>query len=181
MTGRRGLETLIFWLMALVGGGALAPCLILPPWLEYKAQLERRRAADAHVAELQQRLRSAEKQLDHLRNDPAYLLRVAEAEFGTRLDTTGAQTVLVEPSPTDRPELRVETPAAPHAAAAPDPEPLPELSIYVEQMLLRYPHAHLFVDPHTRPVIMGLGGALVLTAVGLLGRAGVREQPPVAT
>ncbi len=166
------IETLLFWLMALIGGAALAPCLILPPWLEYQAQLERRKAADAYVQALEQNLRASEKQIEHLHNDPAYILRLGEQEFGNSVHLPKAETALIAPSPAGSDED--ESSAATQPSRRSD-ELVPELSAFFEQMLQRYPHAWLFVNDSTRPVLMSLGAALLLTAVVLLGRAGIRE------
>ncbi|MCK4342474.1 MAG: hypothetical protein KAY37_12210 [Phycisphaerae bacterium] len=171
MARTRGLETVLFWAMLLLGTAVLAPCLILPPWIEYQAQLERRKAAEAYVAALEQRLRAAEKQIDHLQNDPAYLLRLAQREFGDDIPTPGAETILIDPSPNEPAALSDdETGIATDAAGE---EFLPELSTFLERVIRRYPRARLFVDSRSRPVLMGLGGALLLTAMVLLGRAGV--------
>ncbi len=168
----RSIETLMFWITVLAGAAMLAPCLILPPWIEYQAQLERRRAADAYVAAIERQLYTTKMQIEHLQNDPAYIVRLARREFGDSIKTPGVETILVGPSP-DEPEATQNKPAAEASATEAGPEFLPELSEFLEKVLSRYPYAYLFVNERTRPVVIGLSTALLLTAVVLLGRAGL--------
>ena len=164
------LEAMVFWVMTLVGAGFLIPALVLPPWLEYQAQLERRRAAEMQVQALEFRLRAVEKQIDHLQRDPSYVLRLAEQEFGQPMGPA-TKTIPVDPSD--------DQPATPYAAG-PQQDPgkqvgedvLPELSAVLEEGIRRYPKASLFVDPRTRPAVMVIGGGMLLAAIVLLGRAG---------
>ncbi len=169
----RGLETLLFWLMMIAGAAALAPCLILPAWLEHQAQLERRLAAQAYVTALQFRVDTVQKQIEHLRNDPAYVMRLAQQEFGHGIDASKSETILIEPSPDEG----FVGPPAPAASADPNSsdEIIPELSAFLEQAIQRYPHAYYFVHGRTRPVLMSIGGTLLLTAAVLLGRAGLKR------
>lgn len=167
----RGLETILFWMMAVVGGAALGMCLILPPWLEYKAQLVRLQVADGQVAALDERLSASKKQIEHLRDDPAYVLRVARQEFGQSIETPGTQTLAVDPAAVAATEAE-----APHSTAVP-PEPdevLPELSQALQQVIQSYPHANLFVSEQTRPAVMTLGAVLLGGAIVLLGRPSPR-------
>jgi hypothetical protein len=169
----RGLETLLFWLMMVAGAAVLAPCLILPAWLEHQAQLERRLAAETYVTALQFRLDTVQKQIEHLRNDPAYVMRLAQQEFGRSIDASKSETILIEPSP-DEGNVGPPVPAALEDPNNVD-EFIPELSAFLEQVVRRYPRADFFVNDRTRPYLMGTGGVLMLTAVLLLGRAGVRR------
>lgn len=168
----RGIETIMFWLMATMGGGALALCLIMPPWLEYQAQLERLKVADAQVVALDQRLAATRKQIEHLREDPAYVLRVARQEFGQSIEAPGTQTFAVEP-------IAAATTADPLPSTAVPPEPeevLPELSVFLAQVIARYPQVGLFVSEQTRPTVMGLSTVLLVTAIVLLGRPSPRTR-----
>jgi hypothetical protein len=159
----------------LLGAAVLVPCLALPPWLEYQAQLERRRAAEQYVAQLEQRVADAEDQLDHLQNDPAYLLRLGEREFGDSLDLPPGEMVRVAPSPeSDAPPL---PPAEPPAS----PELLPEFSAFLHTVLQRYPATHLFVSQGSRPIMMLIGITLLLTAFILLGKAGLPARQRTTT
>lgn len=171
----RGLETLLFWLTLLASAALLAPCLILPPWLEYQAQRDRLQAARRQVEALEFRLRSVEKQISHLQNDPAYVLRLAQEEFGETILPPGAETVRIETGPQSGPSTLPPPEPAGEAPAAEDV--LPELSAFLARVLQRYPHAQIFVHPRARPVLLVLGGVLLLTAIVLLGRAGVTRPP----
>lgn len=167
--GRHGLETLLFWVMALAGAAALVPALVLPPWLDYQAQLKRRQAAAAYLAALEQRVRTAEKQAERLKDDPAYILQLAEREFGEALRVPDAETIRLEP------------PAAPPVDEVPTTAvdvPLPELSAFVDELLGRYPQARFFVDPHTRPVLLGGGAVLLLAAILCFWRTGTHPAAP---
>ncbi len=169
----RGVETIMFWLMATLGGAALALCLVLPPWLEYQAQFERLKAADAQVVALDERLSTARKQIEHLREDPAYVLRVARQEFGQVIETPGTKTLAVDPGAV------ASTSAPPPVSTAVPPEPdevLPELSFFLAQVVARYPQVGLFVSDQTRPAVMGLGAVLLISAVVLLGRPSPRTR-----
>ncbi len=169
---------LLFWLMALTGIAALAACLILPPWLEHQAALQLHADARRHVAELEARLQVLEKQIAHLRNDPAYVERLAHEEFG--ITTPGVQTILL-----DRSASAASHPADPNRdrqRAASDPnrarkkaarntpaddygaEP-PELSTLVAELLERQPLVSVFVLDQTRPIVMAMSAALLLAAV----------------
>lgn len=151
------LETLLFWLMALGGAAALVPCLVLPPWLEYQAQLQRRQAAITQHAAVERQVEIVEKQIDHLQNDPDYVRRLAEQGYAPR----------VEPPP--------EPDAAPDTSDD-DATLLPELSHVVRRLMDRYPATWIFVDPRTRLPLMALGGALLVSAVILLGFGRRRVQ-----
>jgi len=169
----RGLETLLFWVIALAGFVALAPCLVLPPWLEYQAQLVRRKEADEYVAALKARAEGKQKQIEHLQHDEAYLLRMAQQEFGMAIRTPNSETVFIGPSPAGS-----EPPGGVGPTIADDPnvcDVLPELSEFIEKASARYPYTRLFVQDSTRPVMMGIGALLLLTESGLLGRAGLRD------
>ena len=160
-----GYRSVVFWLMMLGGAGLLAPGLILPPWLEYQAQLERHRAAETYLVAVEEQLRTAKAQLDHLRNDPAYVMRLAERELGEGAAMPGVETIKVEEGlgPADRPQSAVRD-----ADVGGDELP-PELADYVERVLARHPYAQAFVRSPARTVLMGGGGVLILTAILLLG------------
>src|SRR5262247_3332927 len=74
--------TLLFWTMFVVGGLSLAVGMVLPVWLEYRDELSRKAEAERKLEEVRQQLVALERRIDHLQNDPAYLERVANREFG---------------------------------------------------------------------------------------------------
>jgi len=169
MTRANAIGTLFFWLMLALGAAGLAPALILPAWLEHQQARAALAAQQAQVADLEQHLRAIEKQIDHLNTDPAYLLRLAEQDFG-HLRVPNVETIRVAPGTTS------EEPPAPEQS----PAPLTDISVleldrYVDEFVRRYPHAYLFVDPQARPILMLLSGALIFTAIVLLGRSSVKH------
>ncbi len=172
------LNTLMFWLLLLLGTAALAPCLILPAWLERQAQAECLRAHQERIALLERRLLTTQKQIEHLNKDPAYALRLAERDFGDSLTVPGARTVRVDPAPIpDGPQGD----AVPSADAGEALDGLPELAGFLERALRRYPETRLFVHHRTRPIIMATGGGLILAAIVLVafgrwGAAGIGAQ-----
>jgi len=170
MTRSTALNTLLFWGMMILGTAALAPCLVLPPWLEYQAQLDRRRAAERRAAAMEQRLASVQKSIEHHRTDPAYILRLAEQEFGDSIDLPDVETILIDPSP--EADSNVDTGRLiADEDVLPEDELLPELSAFLEHVLRRYPHTRLFVTDATRRPLMVMGGVLIAAAVLLLGLA----------
>ncbi|MBK9118216.1 MAG: septum formation initiator family protein [Phycisphaerales bacterium] len=189
------LNTALFWCMFLAGGFVLAPCLLLPAWLERQAQIELLHARQAQLAQLRDRLVVAEKQIDFLQNDPAYILRIAQREFGysagplareglaTGVPLADGQLVLPDPvAPPATPRLMPALLPPTHL-----PGTQPDLATFVQLTLDRHPRIWFFVDPYTRPTLMALGGGLILCALVLLGdtrpRAAVapRRQPPQST
>jgi hypothetical protein len=180
MSGTNGFKTLLFWLVILLGTAALAPCLILPAWLERQAQLEYLHAHEEYLAALRYRLQATQKQIEHLNNDPAYLLRLAEQEFGGGIAVPNVETILIDPGPaasgTTPPSAASADPNAPR-----DEKLLPELTAFLDQAVQRHPYAQIFVDSRTRPLLMGIGGVLLLTGIVLLGLVGGRTKPRAAT
>lgn len=171
-------NTLLFWLMLLLGTAGLAPCLALPAWLERQAQIECLHARQAYLAGFQERLQTIRKQIEHLNDDPAYILRLAEQDFGGALKVSDLETVWMDPGP-------AETTSPPLTAADAPPEGSdqlwPELDVFIDATLRRYPEAQLFVDDRTRPWIMGTGGALIVLAIVLLGLSGERRAAEPAS
>ncbi len=174
MTRPSAVNTLLFWLMLLLGTAALAPCLVLPAWLERQAQLACLQARQAYLDGLQARLRTARIQIEHLNNDPAYILRLAEQDFGGAIKVPDVETIWIDPGP-----LPADATGPPVAAGSPpaeSPEPLwPELDDFIDQGVRRYPEAQLFLDERTRPWLMGTGGGLIVAAIILLGLVGDRR------
>lgn len=169
-----GLETLLFWLMALTGGAVLAPCLLLPPWLEHEAQRERYAAALANREAARLAAERAERDMQFLKDDPAYVLRLAEQEFG--LGPANMITVPVGPTPPEHPDVPVPG-LATRPSDAPAAPLLPELTEFVARVQARYPYTDYFVRNPSRTVFMIVGGGLLVTAIVLLGNAGRRDEP----
>jgi hypothetical protein len=167
-------NTLLFWLMLVLGTAGLAPCLVLPAWLERQAQMECLRAREVYLAGLQRRLEAVRKQIEHLNDDPAYVLRLAEEDFGRAIKVLDVETIWIDTSSADAPAL----PEDPPEASPEDADQLwPELDTFIDAAMQRYPEAQLFLDGRTRPWIMGAGGGLIVLAVALLGfSSGHRPQ-----
>ncbi|HPM25219.1 MAG TPA: hypothetical protein PLP66_15025 [Phycisphaerae bacterium] len=169
-------NTVLFWVMTLLGAAALAPCLVLPAWLERQAQLEYLQATEAHLQSLQARLLMARKQIEHMNNDPAYVLRLAEQDFGHSLRLSDSQPVQVVPgAPVDAP---APPPIPSGLFVSTQDELLPELSDFLARVMQRYPRTRVFVDSRTRPAIMIMGATLLLAAVVLLGLIETRPRRP---
>jgi cell division protein FtsB len=176
VSGTNALKTLLFWFTVLFGTALLAPCLVLPAWLERQAQAEYFKAEQQRVAALQQRLQMVRMQIDHLNNDPAYVLRLARQEFGKVFLIPNVETIFVEPGEAESSGLAdAAVPAGEDTPPLAD-ELLPELNVFINEAVQRYPHARLFLDDQSRPILMGVGGALLLTGVVLLGLVEDRPQ-----
>jgi hypothetical protein len=174
MSISRGVEFVLFWLMTLIGAATVVPCLVLPPWFEYKAAVEELESKQLLVTQLEAAMVKAQKQREHLENDPAYVLRLAQQEFGNI--ALGVETVMVGPGSREDPP--VPWPAAPLSAAAVEGHVAPELSAYLERVWQRYPQAVLFARKDTRPLLLGLGTTLILGALLLLGRPRPMQSKP---
>ncbi len=164
MSAWKGLREILFWTAALLGAGLLAPSLILPAWLERQGQLEYLQREQELIAALKYRLQATRTQIEHVEKDPAYVLRLAQQEFGGGVPGPGGDTVVVEPGASTAEDAL--PPEVAESVTADDV--LPELSAVVAQVMQRYPHAQMFVD-YRRGPLMAMGGVLVLTAVLLMG------------
>ncbi len=158
-------ESVFFWLMLLAGAASLAPCLVLPAWLERQAHLSCLAAHQKYVADLRYRLQSARKQIEHLENDPAYLLRLAEHDLGGLLKVPNVRTIPVDPGT----PLEQAGQAEADAPSVTEDELIPELSSALAELVRRCPRVDMFVNPETRPVIMVMGATLLAAAILLLG------------
>ena len=172
----RVFSALLFWTMAITGGLTLAPCLILPAWIENRAALASFTAAERRLASLERRLTANERKIDHQQNDLAYIEREARRQFG--VDTPGVETTFLDATVRDSQEAAAREAAETLAAlrVARQEELWPEASEFIEAALNEYPLARIFVAEQSRPVVMGMGGMLLLTAVVALG-PGLRRQP----
>ena len=151
----------------------------MPAWLERQAQIEYLRAHEEYLAALRYRLQTTQKQIEHLNNDPAYLLRLAEQEFGGGIAVPNVETILIDPGPAASSTPPMPTSADPNAPR--DEKLLPELAAFLDQAMQRHPYAQVFVDSRTRPLLMGIGGILLLTGIVLLGLASSWRIRPQAS
>lgn len=142
--------------MFIMGGVALAACLVLPPWLEARELKREQVEARRRIAELEERLTRASRQIEHLRNDPAYIERIGREEFG--IETPGVDVVPVAVS---------EAPIDPTDAEA---EPDDKFSVALERATRENPVVSVFVLKESRPIVMGMSGALLAAALALLIR-----------
>jgi hypothetical protein len=177
------LDTVLFWLMMLLGAAPLVPCLVLPAWVERQAQIECLQAHREYLAGLEYRLQTARKQIEHLQNDPAYVLRLAEQDFGASLKVPNVETIRIEPGPAAEDASGCHGDATRRHATPTDRfdnELFPQLGVFIDQVMQRYPHAQVFLDGRTRPLIMLMGGVLLLAGILLLGTPQPRPaaEPP---
>ncbi|MBK8914921.1 MAG: septum formation initiator family protein [Phycisphaerales bacterium] len=167
---RRFAAAASFWLLVAASAALLAPCVLLPAWVEH-------RAARAAHGEAQQRVLSLAAEnvrlarvIDHHRNDPAFIERHARREFG--LTPPGVEAIPSPAQPTAYADIE--------NSDAPPPPPTiisAEMEARVEALLQRFPQAQTFLDPHKRPLILAAGTALALIALVLLGRPVRRAAP----
>ena len=162
-------EGVLFWFMVALGGALLAPSLILPAWLEYQASLDLQARWAEQIARHEADLTRLQKQREHLKIDDAYALRLAHEQLN--LETPGAERIPVEPG--------IDTPSEPASGpesrpAAGNEELAPELSALVERLMQEHPVTTMFVRAETRPILLFLGGGLILSALLLLGGSGRR-------
>ena len=153
----------LFWLMVLLGTATLAPCLLLPAWLEYQATLDLRALRTYQVQRREAELANLRSQREHLRTDDAYVLRLAREQLN--IEIPGVERIPVEPASLAEPAAAAVYPPLPVA----EDELVPELSALVEQVFQRHPLMRMFVRPETRPSLMLIGGGLIVSAIVLLG------------
>lgn len=155
--------SVLFWLMTLLGGGSLAASLLLPAWLEYRASQRALRDVQQRIARTEYRIRCAQAQLRHLRDDPSYIARLARREFGTPVP--GVRTVFVY----DPPREPGPPPTAPDAGPAPESTPPDEaFARALERRVPSDPWLAVFVLPPTRPWVMLFSAGLLVSAWILL-------------
>lgn len=146
--------------MLAAGGLPLAACLVLPAWFEYDAARRQHEEAELRIARLEQRRSAVDRQIEHLQENEEYLSRLLRRESGRE---DGGETIAVVD-----PNLHLEALAPPAPTA--EETPLAELSAFVDQAVRRYPVAAIFVVNHTRPLVMAVSGAMVVSALLLLCR-----------
>lgn len=159
--------TLLFWTMFVVGGLSLAVGMILPVWLEYRAEISRRDEAYRRLEDVKEQLVALERRIDHLQNDPAYLERVASREFGFGTPPTEeAVAVEIVETPTSGPVLLEAQGPADRVVAV------------IDEATQTHPLLRLYLLNATRPIVMGMSAGLLAAAILLLGRNIVRPPSP---
>ncbi len=148
--------TFLLWLMLLAGGLSLFACIFLPPWLETRQLRQEHEQTEQRVVELERQLTRLTKQIEHMKNDPAYLERLARLEFGTQ--TPGVEVVPVEirPGPAILPD---------ETGASVEETPAKELAEELEQATRTEPIVSVFVLDQTRPIVMVMSGVLIIVAL----------------
>lgn len=149
MTRSNPVETFLFWLMLLMGAAVLVPSLLLPPWIEHARLQAQHQQAQAQLAATRRHLAIVEKQIDCLKHDPAYVLRLVENGCAPRFRGPIGHA--------DNVQERLPTTVTPRATVT-------------SQLIERYPVLRGYVDGRTRPALLAMGGTLLLTAIVLLGR-----------
>jgi hypothetical protein len=153
------LGTLLYWLLLVFSGAALAVSAILPAWLDYRGteqiELHRRQV----LAQVQQRAELIDRQLEHLQTDPAYIERVAREE--SRAEIAGVEKIYVQnASEAGNADLTSEDirESGPHA----------ELAARVDKLVAQTPWFGIFIDSATRPIVLGLSAGVFLVTLILL-------------
>lgn len=154
-----------FWLMLAAGAAVLIPCVLLPAWFEYRVAVEEHAAYQRLVEDRRHRDERVVKQIEHQQNDPAYFERQMQREFGKT--PSGLQVVMIEPDAAAR---EAEQPQPPAPAAPDDGLVNAQVAAWIERTLDEYPVTQLFLHDQTRPLLMAMGGALIIAAIVLLGR-----------
>ncbi|MCA9244054.1 MAG: hypothetical protein KDA32_08880 [Phycisphaerales bacterium] len=154
--------TLLFWTMLSAGAACLAVALLAPSWVEHRQALRAWAEADAEVRRLRAQVEMYERQVKHIRTDAAYVARLAQ---------DGGFSVA---------EARRIEEAAQQAAEAPvePPDAFSEAAAVVEGGMREYPALAVFVDPRTRPGVMAMSVALILSAFIIFARRRVPGSPP---
>ncbi|MBL8881037.1 MAG: hypothetical protein JNG88_18125 [Phycisphaerales bacterium] len=154
----------MFWMMIAAGAAMLVPGILMPAYSEYQvARLEHANARLYHE-ELQRRYDRLKIQIEHQRNDPAYVQRQLQLEYGITPD--GVQPLIFETAQNDD----TAAAAAVDFDAGEEPPIPPAATELAREAMNRSPLTPLLLDPQTRPIIMLCGVALILTAIFVLGR-----------
>ncbi len=170
----RAITTLFFWMMVTLGAGMLTPCVLLPAWLDYRAASLLHQQRGHEVAALREHLEVLQKQNAH-RDDPAYLRRLERDEFGDRPDDP-RQTIVIDPDVLREAEATLARMDAPS-----DPVEADGLHQQVELFVGKYPILALCVRAETRPVLIGLGAGMIVTALVLLRARTIRTDRLLST
>ncbi len=169
------LPAALFWTLIIMALAGLAPCLIFPAWMDYQKALRLRAVRLNSSQRLAAEVAAQQKQITHLHIDEAYRERILHEEVG--LDPPGIETILVdrrrrpnEPAGPTRPSLRRFAPS--------DDDRFPALTTIATSALKRYPNwTHVFILDETRPLVLGMSGVLLVSAILLLGKRQRPERP----
>ncbi|HEY3245368.1 MAG TPA: septum formation initiator family protein [Phycisphaerae bacterium] len=143
----------MFWFLFVLAAAAFVPCVLLPEWRDYQAARVAEEVATRETARLRTELDQQRRALEAVRSDPAVVERMARRELAY-----GKPGELV---------MAVAATSAEDSPALPDPVAAPSPPAAVERILSWIPFAaddNLFCDPPTRRLIMGLCGALLVSA-----------------
>ncbi len=169
------LPAALFWTLMIMALAGLAPCLILPAWMDYQESLRLRAVRLNNSERLSAEVAAQQKQIRHLHNDEAYRERILHEEVG--LDPPGIETILVDRR-RRADEHAGSTPPSLRRFAPSDDDRFPMLTTIATSALQRYPNwTHVFILDETRPLVMGMSGVLLVSAILLLGRRQRPERP----
>lgn len=161
----RVLAWTMFWSMIFGGAAMLIPGILMPAYSEYQIARQEHANARVYLDELQRRSEQVRLQIDHQKNDPAYVQRQLQLEYGITPD--GIQPLIFASESVAQAE-------PPHAGVEYDPTeepPIPPAAAELaNEAMQRNPLTPLLLDPRTRPLIMFSGAVLILTAIFVLGR-----------
>jgi hypothetical protein len=149
--------TLLFWLMLFTGGAALFACLALPPWVELRGLREERDSARARIVELEEQLTRTGMQIEHLKNDPSYLERLAFTEFGIKPPNVEIIAIEARPATAAQPGPSPETKSNPPGGD--------DLAAALERATHTNPLVAVFVLEPSRPIVMAMSGVIMAIAL----------------
>ena len=150
----------VFWLLALMGVGAFAPCVILPEWRDYQtARLAEQR--EQHRLDRLKRVVERERlMLDALQNDSGVVARLAQRDLGFLRRDAKVVSVRV-------PGVVEENDGTSFVSQPVTP---PEWFEHVSALLPDVDYDAIFCDARTRSVVMVMSVSLILVSVILFHR-----------
>lgn len=159
----------LFWVMLIAGFATLAPCLLLPAWIDYQQARAARDAKRREIDFWKARIAGQQREIEHLHSDPAYLERLARAELG--METPGMTTLLIDThSVSIASEPEIEPPSS--------QDRFPRLTAWLTEGLDRFPRiARMLLSAPTRLMIGSLGAAVIVAAILLLGPIRTARAP----
>ncbi len=167
---RRSGPTPVAWLLMFMGVATFAPAVILPEWRSYELlkaseQVELHRLQTLQLVVNQQR-----RALRALQSDPAVLVRLAKRDLGYREPGTDEVVVAAGHQYSPSRETFTSTPIRPPEILRPLLAKLPVLN-----------YDAVFCDEATRPIVMVMSLALMLSAIWLSAQPFTKtegESPP---